>query len=93
MSYSNCVYLHCYCSSFIHYFNIISTPTYTMGVFQLPFKLCDELDAMCVKFWWGQVGDERKIHWQRWEKLTRSKKDGGIGFRDLRALNLAMLAK
>ena len=28
-----------------------SIPTYTMSVFQLPFKLCDELDAMCAKFW------------------------------------------
>ena len=37
-------------------------PTYSMGVFQLPKKLCEELDAMCTKFWWGQVGEERKIH-------------------------------
>ena len=29
-----------------------SIPTYTMSVIQLPMKLCDELDAMCVKFWW-----------------------------------------
>ena len=28
-----------------------SIPTYTMGVFQLPGKLCDELDAMCARFW------------------------------------------
>ena len=27
-----------------------SIPTYMMGVFQLPKKLCDELDAMCAKF-------------------------------------------
>ena len=27
--------------------------TYTMGVFQLPMKLCDELDALCARFWWG----------------------------------------
>ena len=39
-----------------------SIPTYTMSVFQLPMKLCDELDALCAKFWWGQVGNERKIH-------------------------------
>nr|XP_023908121.1 uncharacterized protein LOC112019810 [Quercus suber] len=64
-----------------------------MSVFQLPLKLCDELDAMCAKFWWGQVGNERKIHWQRWEKLTLSKKEGGMGFRDLKAFNLVMLAK
>ena len=28
-----------------------SIPTYTMGVFQLPGKLCDELNAMCARFW------------------------------------------
>ncbi|KAL4619577.1 hypothetical protein ACB092_06G089900 [Castanea dentata] len=59
-----------------------STPTYTMSVFQLPLKLYDELDAMCAKFWWV-----------KWEKLTISKKDGGMSYRDLRAFNLAMLAK
>ena len=41
-----------------------SIPTYTMGVFQLPKSLCDDLEAMCAKFWWGQVGNERKIHWK-----------------------------
>ena len=41
-----------------------SIPTYTMSVFQIPLKLCDELDALCAKFWWGQVGNERKIHWK-----------------------------
>ena len=35
-----------------------SIPIYTMNVSQLPLKLYDELDAMCAKFWWGQVGDE-----------------------------------
>ena len=64
-----------------------------MSVFQIPLKLCDELDALCAKFWWGQVGNERKIHWKSWDKLTASKKEGGMGFRDLRAFNLAMLAK
>ena len=28
-----------------------SIPTYTMSVFQLSLKLCDELDALCAKFW------------------------------------------
>ena len=69
-----------------------SIPTYTICVFQLSMKLYDELDAMCAKFWWGQVGNERKIHWRRWDKLATPKK-GGMGFRDLRAFNLAMIAK
>ncbi|KAL4610617.1 hypothetical protein ACB092_08G063900 [Castanea dentata] len=70
-----------------------SIPTYTMSVFQLPLKLCDELNALCAKFWWGQVENERKIHWKSWDKLSSSKKEGGMGFCDLRAFNLTMLAK
>ena len=67
-------------------------PTYTMEGFQLPIKLCDKLNAMCAKFWWGQVGNERKIHWKSWSKLSFPKKDGGMGFQELRSFNLAMLA-
>ena len=70
-----------------------SIPTYTMGVFQLPVKLCDELNALCAKFWWSQVENEEKIHWKSWNSLAQPKKEGGMGFRDLRFFNLAMLAK
>ena len=52
------------------------------GFFQLPGKLCDELDAMCDRFWRGQLGEERKIHWKNWSFLTLSKKEGEMGFRD-----------
>jgi len=27
-----------------------SIPTYTMSAFQLPLKLCDELNVLCAKF-------------------------------------------
>ena len=70
-----------------------SIPTYTMSVFQLPMKLCDELDNLCAKFWWGHVGNERKFHWTNQDKLSTSKMEGGMGFRGLRDFNLAMLAK
>ena len=70
-----------------------SIPTYIMGVFQLPINLCDELNSMGARFWWGQVGNERKIHWGSWDKLIVAKKKGGMRFQDLRAFNLAMLAK
>ena len=59
---------------------IQAIPTYTMGVFLLPVKLCEELNALCAKFWWGQVGNERKIHWKSWESLTQPKDVGGMDF-------------
>ena len=39
------------------------------------------------------MGNERKIHGRSWNKLTVAKKKGGMGFRDLRGFDLAMLAK
>ena len=70
-----------------------SISTYTMGVFQLPVKLYEELQSMCARYWWGQIGNERKIHWLSWDKLSRPKLEGGVGFKNLRQFNLAMLAK
>ena len=46
-----------------------------------------------LPFWWAQQDKENKTHWLSWEKLTRSKRDGGLGFRDLYGFNLSMLAR
>ena len=48
-----------------------SIPMYTMGVFLLPAKLCNELNALCARFWWGQTDDEQKILWKSWNFLTK----------------------
>ena len=45
------------------------------------------------KFWWGQKGGRRKIHWVRWEEMTKPKTAGGMGFRDLALYNDSLLAK
>ena len=36
--------------------------TFTMHCFKLPIGLCDELEGLIRRFWWGQRGDRRKIH-------------------------------
>ena len=68
-------------------------PTSTMGVFQLPVKICNELNAMCARFWWGQVGNERKIHWRSYDILSTPKKERGMDFRNIQSFNLAIIAK
>ena len=64
-----------------------------MGCFKLPLGLCHEIEAMVKKFFWGQQGDKRKIHWVKWSELTKPKIEGGLGFRDLALFNDSLLAK
>ena len=70
-----------------------ATPTYTMSCFKLPDLLCADLNSLMGRFWWGQKANERKLAWVSWEKLCFPKVDGGMGFRDLKAFNLALLEK
>ena len=72
---------------------IQAVPTYTMSCFKLPKALCDELTSMVSQFWWGQKKEERKMPWLSWEKICLPKEQGGMGFRDLKTFNLALLAK
>ena len=67
--------------------------TYAMSVFRLPGSLSDEINSMISNYWWGQKQGERKIHWVGWKKLAISKEEGGMGFRDLRLFNSALLAR
>ncbi|GAU35043.1 hypothetical protein TSUD_30090 [Trifolium subterraneum] len=68
-------------------------PTYLMSTFIIPKGLCDQMESMMSRFWWGSNVDKRKIHWVSWKKTCKQKKTGGMGFRDLRAFNEALLAK
>ena len=72
---------------------IQAIPTYAMGCFKLPLGLSHEIETMIKKLWWGQRGEKRKIHWLKWDELTKSKMDGGMGFKDIAMFNDSLLAK
>ena len=68
-------------------------PTYTMSCFKISVSLAHELEMMIARFWWGNGGDKKGIHWVAWDKLCKSKFEGGLGFKSLQAFNTTMLAK
>jgi hypothetical protein len=72
---------------------IQAVPTYNMCIFQLRKRLCNTLNAMISRFWWGHQHNTHKTAWAKWNILGASKRSGGMGFHDLKIFNLALLAK
>ncbi|CAA7041153.1 unnamed protein product [Microthlaspi erraticum] len=72
---------------------LAALPTYTMACFQLPKETCKKIVATMAEFWWKNNKEARGMHWQSWDKLTKRKEEGGLGFKDLENFNLALLGK
>jgi hypothetical protein len=71
-----------------------SISSYLMSTFMLPNSLINEIEKMLNAFWWGHDnGSNRGMHWLSWECLTVPKGYGGMGFKSLKAVNMAMLGK
>jgi hypothetical protein len=67
-------------------------PTYAMACFDLSKSLCLDIGMLVCQYWCSQNDEVRKMHWVRWEKMKLPREEGGLGFRDLYSINLAMLA-
>lgn len=70
-----------------------AVPTYSMSCFLLPVNTCKKIRSAVANYWWGSSADNHHMHWMSWERLTHPKCKGGMGYRDLRCFNLAMLGK
>lgn len=47
-----------------------------------------------TKFYWNtSTNSSSKIHWMSWDRMACHKHRGGLGFKNLRDFNMAMLAK
>ncbi|KAG6635874.1 hypothetical protein CIPAW_11G073400 [Carya illinoinensis] len=64
-----------------------------MRNFKLSKQLLKELNKLVRSFWWGQKAQEHKINWVPWSQMSKSKTLGGLGLRDFKNFNCALLAK
>uniref|UniRef100_A0A803NLR5 RNase H type-1 domain-containing protein n=1 Tax=Cannabis sativa TaxID=3483 RepID=A0A803NLR5_CANSA len=65
-----------------------------MSVFLLPVDTCKELERLMAKFWWSTGSTQtRSTSWMSWSRMCRHKHAGGLGFRDFRDFNMALLGK
>jgi hypothetical protein len=68
-------------------------PNHVMGIFKLPAGFHDDYTKLVRDFWWGEDELKRKVHWENWDTLSSPKDLGGVGFRDSKLMNQALLAR
>ncbi|PNX75685.1 hypothetical protein L195_g031625, partial [Trifolium pratense] len=68
-------------------------PSYIMSIYTIPSTTIAEIERMFNAFWWGGGTNNKGIRWLAWDRLTCPKEKGGLGFKDLQAFNMAMVAK
>jgi hypothetical protein len=68
-------------------------PTYAMSMYLLPKTVVKKIDIIRKRFFWRGGANKRKYHLVKWAVITKPKKKGGLGVKDLRKMNISLLCK
>jgi hypothetical protein len=64
-----------------------------MSIYLLPKTVINDLDKVKRTFFWQGGHSKRKYHLVKWVKICKSKKERGLGIKDIRKMNLSLLCK
>jgi hypothetical protein len=67
--------------------------TYFLSLFSIPIRVANHFEKLQRDFLWGGIDEEFKYHLVRWDKVCSSIFEVGLGIRNLRTFNQALLGK
>ena len=68
-------------------------PTYFLSLFPIPASVANCIARLQRDFLWGGLGDEPKFHLVDWSTVCTPLSSSGLGIRNLRTFNVALLGK
>jgi len=72
---------------------LTAIPLFYLLVFKAPESVYKNIISIQRKFLWGWGRENKPISWVSWVDLCKPKEEGGLGFKDIRKFNSALLAK
>jgi hypothetical protein len=72
---------------------LIAIPIFYMSYLKMPVQVIKAVTRIQRDFLWGGVKGVRKLSWISWKMVCREKKDGGLGVRDIKVVNMSLLSK
>ena len=66
---------------------------YSMQSTLLPVVLYNNIDQKVRNFIWASSQEKKKVHLARWEIVTNTKENRGLGIQSTRNINIAFMAK
>ncbi|GKU98532.1 hypothetical protein SLEP1_g11525 [Rubroshorea leprosula] len=70
-----------------------SLPVFWMSLYLIPKGMILLLDKIHRRFLWGGSEGGKRVNWVNWRQVCKGKESGGLGVKDLRKFNVALLRK
>ncbi|WJX96105.1 hypothetical protein P8452_77351 [Trifolium repens] len=69
-----------------------SIPIYFLSFMKMPVQVI-KITRIQREFLWGGLRGGKKLCWIKWKVVCQEKRNGGLGIRDIKAVNLSLLMK
>jgi hypothetical protein len=68
-------------------------PIFYLSYLKIPVLVWKKIRRIQMEFLWGSRRGQKRINWIKWDVVCLPKKRGDLGVRDVRIINISLLAK
>jgi len=70
-----------------------SIPLFYLSFYKAPTSVCNRITSIQRRFLWAWGKDNRSIPWVSWGNICKSHEEGGLGIKEVKKFNYALMAK